>query len=242
MAIWPLVSTALQLSSALLSLPILVNGQAANATCPPEFGWMSNVRNQDACLIGAYVAGACEIDRDWTVVPISRPNTTYKCPSKAQANICTCSSVTYTMMMACSYCQQGRVRPWSEWVGNCTAEQATNGKYLHGVPAGTDIPTWSYLEIEGDYWDPVRAQAFASPPPIIDGQPSNDTTESSTSSTESTSATSSSASTSIPITSSSLPTISQPSAVSSAHQAQRELGALSVGALMGGLALALTFI
>ncbi|KAK7690979.1 hypothetical protein QCA50_006082 [Cerrena zonata] len=107
------------------------------------------------------------------------PNMTYVGPSEDKASICTCSSVTYSLISACAFCQGGQVPRWSEWTRNCPRNLVYNGEYLHTIPPGTVVPGWAYTPISNrtDRWDVANALS------IVENNPHNTSTTSGSSST-----------------------------------------------------------
>ncbi|KAH8107008.1 hypothetical protein BXZ70DRAFT_268063 [Cristinia sonorae] len=159
------IADVLYLSLALLAYPAIprARAQSTNATCHERFPWLINVRNQSPCLVAAYLMGACEPDGQWQVSAIEDKNLTYVGPSLSNANICTCSSVTYSLVAACAYCQEARLPSFDGFTASCPAAVVKNGTYDHSTPPGTAIPSWAYLLISSagsGVWNPVIAEAY----------------------------------------------------------------------------------
>lgn len=112
---------------------------------------MNNTLGQDPCIVASYLESVCGA---FTVGPFS-PNTYYRAPSAAGADSCTCSTVTYSMMAACSDCQNATYVSWSSWSTNCA--QMSIRQNPMDIPTGTKVPNWAYLNVTGGF-DPVAAQ------------------------------------------------------------------------------------
>ncbi|KIK49217.1 hypothetical protein CY34DRAFT_307417 [Suillus luteus UH-Slu-Lm8-n1] len=125
--------------------------QSSTVTCISSFGWMNNTIGQDPCVVASYLESVCGA---FTVGPLP-PSTYYGAPSAAAANTCTCSTVTYSMMGACSDCQNASYLSWSSWSSSCS--KMSIGEYPNDIPAGTRVPNWAYLNVTGGF-DPVAAQ------------------------------------------------------------------------------------
>ncbi|KAG1803753.1 uncharacterized protein HD556DRAFT_1303775 [Suillus plorans] len=127
-------------------VPRGASAQTSTVTCLPSFGWMNNTLGQDPCVVTSYLESVCGA---FTVGPLP-PNTYYGPPSAAGADSCTCNTVTYSMMAACSDCQN-----------------ATYVSYPMDIPTGTKVPNWAYLNVGARLpvpiivsggFDPVAAQ------------------------------------------------------------------------------------
>ncbi|KAG2349767.1 hypothetical protein BDR05DRAFT_943645 [Suillus weaverae] len=110
--------------------------QTSTATCLSSFGWMNNTLGQDPCIVTSYLQSACGA---FTMIPLT-PSTYYGAPAPAAADSCSCNTVTYSVMGACSACQN-----------------ASYLSYPMNIPTGTRVPNWAYLNVTGGF-DPVAAQ------------------------------------------------------------------------------------
>ncbi|TCD69626.1 hypothetical protein EIP91_006851 [Steccherinum ochraceum] len=164
----------------------LAQAQSTNATCIGGMGWTFNNRTQSPCLVAAYLMGACEADGEWTVTALKNLTTTYGPLTVDQADLCTCSSVTYSMVSACAYCQSGPIPVWADWITECPAAVLTNGSYFHVVPSGTSVPSWAFLPISptgSGSWNAAIAETYSENHP--DSSPSPSSSGSSPSNTSS---------------------------------------------------------
>ncbi|KAF8339328.1 hypothetical protein F5887DRAFT_919755 [Amanita rubescens] len=82
----------------------------------------------------------------------------YGGPSNGTSN-CTCNTVTYSVLCACGYCQDGGCVSWSDFTQNCS--QTFLKKYPETIPNEINVPHWAYLDILDDNFN-VTAAASAS--------------------------------------------------------------------------------
>jgi len=136
-----------------------VSAQAtSNATCQPEYNWMTNSKGQNPCLVASYLQGACN-NGDWGVVELP-PGTHYTGPTQDEVNACQCSTVTYSMISACGICQNGTAEGWTTWSTNCSTLYVT--QFTDNIPPGTAVPAWAYLNVTiEDEFNPIAAEAEA---------------------------------------------------------------------------------
>jgi len=113
---------------------------------------MNNTLGQDPCVVSSYLESVCVGAFE---VPPLPPNANYVPPLPAGANSCACNTVFYSMMAACSNCQNGTYVSWSFWSTNCTGISIR--EYPMDIPTGTKVPNWAYLNV-ADGFDPVAAQ------------------------------------------------------------------------------------
>ncbi|KAI6005670.1 hypothetical protein EDD15DRAFT_661020 [Pisolithus albus] len=131
------------LATGLLSMrPLRAAAQQTTASCLSQFSWMDNSKNQNPCLIAAYVQGACS-GGQFTVDPLA-VNTHYVGPYVDEANACECNTVTYSLVSACAICQNRTYIAWSSWATNCSTVYTG---YPENVPSGTAIPQWAYQDV-----------------------------------------------------------------------------------------------
>ncbi|KAG2124405.1 uncharacterized protein EDB93DRAFT_542877 [Suillus bovinus] len=126
--------------------------QASTATCISSDRWMNNSLQQNPCVVASYLQGVC-VGGDFTVGPLSS-GWFYGAPSGDEATACACSTVTYSMLAACSVCQDTLYLSWSSWCSNCS--MISIGLYPMDIPAGTKVPNWAYLNVTAGF-DPIAA-------------------------------------------------------------------------------------
>ncbi|KAI0950181.1 hypothetical protein AcV7_008727 [Taiwanofungus camphoratus] len=100
---------------------------------------------------------ACGASGQWNVQALPGHTCYYSGPMVAQADACTCSSVAYSLVSACAYCQDG-----SKWTYNCSSSEVVNGQYSHDIPGGTAFPAWAYAQPIADWAKHALAAAMSS--------------------------------------------------------------------------------
>ncbi|KAN0076910.1 hypothetical protein V8E55_010765 [Tylopilus felleus] len=132
------------LATGLLSVgPVGVLAQSSPATCLSSFSWMDNSKNQNPCVVAAYLQGACN-GGEFTI-PALPPNTHYTGPYADQQNQCQCSSVTFNTISACGLCQNHTIVSWSTWNFNCSTVYPA--VFPPGIPDGTAVPQWAFQDV-----------------------------------------------------------------------------------------------
>ncbi|KAK7685288.1 hypothetical protein QCA50_011651 [Cerrena zonata] len=144
----------LSLSFLFLFLP-LVHSQGTNATCLSSFEWTTNSWGQNPCLVGAYLLASCQSNGDWFIPSLNNLSTGYPGPNRQAANSCGCSSVTYSLLSACSYCQNGQINTWSSYISKCYEDDVRNGDFPGTIPTTTVVPAWAFRAVNTTYgkWD-----------------------------------------------------------------------------------------
>ena len=104
-------------------LHVVMMYRSVSDACPIQ---TENIRDQSPCLVAAYLMGACQPDGrklrykcrltsnqvrhvEWMVDNLPELNLTYAGPAADQADLCTCSSVSYSMVSACAWCQGAQI-------------------------------------------------------------------------------------------------------------------------------------
>ncbi|KIM79221.1 hypothetical protein PILCRDRAFT_823813 [Piloderma croceum F 1598] len=116
---------------------------SSKAQCQSTYGWMNNSINQSPCLVSAYLSAPC-FGGVYTVASIS-PGLNYYVPGGNGNDTCTCSTVTYSMVAACSLCQGALAGNWSIWSAKCSKPSLRT--YTNMIPKGTVIQPWAYLDV-----------------------------------------------------------------------------------------------
>ncbi|KAG7447974.1 uncharacterized protein BT62DRAFT_745997 [Guyanagaster necrorhizus] len=118
---------------------------AQEATCNQSFtdSWVYNSLNQSACSIASSLMGACT-SSTYTVVPLE-VGQIYDGPWKGSSTPCLCSSVYYSLLSACAFCQDRGYASWSSWSTNCTSVYVT--VYPGEIPEDTAVPHWAYQNV-----------------------------------------------------------------------------------------------
>ncbi|KAJ6497045.1 hypothetical protein C8R47DRAFT_1113632 [Mycena vitilis] len=154
----------------------LVASQSSNVTtCIPLYQWSINTKDQTPCLIGAFLESVCEGPVQVDTIP---QGTHYIGPPTANATLCRCSTVTYSLISACAGCQDRRFISWTDWSVNCP--QVEVGQFLQTVPANLVVPSWAYLDVTktNNTFDPVLAANQSSASASISSTSSSPTTSS----------------------------------------------------------------
>ncbi|KAI0356569.1 hypothetical protein OH77DRAFT_1423500 [Trametes cingulata] len=225
-----IASYAFLLAALFAVVPREVSGQGTTAYCSAGYEWMSNSKGQSPCLISSYLFTPCSSQTASWVFPLS-PGFHYNTPQNnpTSATPCRCNTVLYSMIAACSTCQgQGAfVVPWSLYAENCSTVYVNN--YPEGIPVGTAVPAWAYLDITTtNRFDPVAAEAL-----VNQGAP--ESTPSSNSPTAGTVLTNAPSATSTAIGAPQSPDSNTDSPSSS--KKSNNLGAIVGGAVSGGVGL-----
>ncbi|GJJ15606.1 hypothetical protein Clacol_009884 [Clathrus columnatus] len=153
----------------LRSLPFLPSlPTMANITLGPVAAQCSNNAS-----IASALAQACA--PDLPQIPPLLPGNAYSGPADPdQSDQCICSSVTYSMVAACAYCQNGLFRNWAgdnSWSQNCTPRDLSVGSYPLTIPTNFSVPIWAYLNVSRtNTWDFNEAHQLSGSAPDITGQ------------------------------------------------------------------------
>ncbi|KAL5511096.1 hypothetical protein ACEPAH_4311 [Sanghuangporus vaninii] len=132
----------------------------SNATCLSNWRDLYNSRGQSPCLVGAYVGGACNGGQYDVGALLDGEH--YIGPASVAANGCLCSTVMYSLMGACSTCQNATIITWSAWSANCP--EVFVQSYPQDIPQDTAVPGWAYDPIPNNgTFDVNQALADNSP-------------------------------------------------------------------------------
>jgi hypothetical protein len=164
----------LSLWSSLLPLATLIWNPAKSlaqstqvTTCSPEYAWASNSKQQNPCLVAAYLETTC-LGQPY-IIPAIPAGTHYIPPTAATANPCLCNTVYYSLISACGGCQGRTYSNWTAWSGNCSQIFVT--KFPRDIPPATEVPTWAYLNVTetNNNFDPLRAKLVTEQAPTSSG-------------------------------------------------------------------------
>jgi len=137
----------------------LIAGQNTTAVCLSSWSWATNSLDQNPCLVAAYLLGVCQPNFTVDAIPAGYH---YAGPLAEEDNSCKCSTVTYSLVSACSGCQNGTIESWTTWSFNCSQVYQ---EFIENIPSETAVPSWAYLDvIIADTFDPVTAQADTDAP------------------------------------------------------------------------------
>ncbi|KAJ3991779.1 hypothetical protein F5050DRAFT_1812145 [Lentinula boryana] len=120
-----------------------VTAQETDATCVlASLQWSLNSQKQSPCAVASSLIGRIA---DYKVVALPNTDSDYLGPSIDAANPCQCNTVVYSLMSACSLCQNGTIITWSEWITNCAT---IYDDFPKPIPDGLRVPAYAYLDVE----------------------------------------------------------------------------------------------
>jgi len=150
---------------AALSLSGSADAQDSSVTCVYA-SWANNGDNQNACQVWATLGSKCgtfNVPALGTSSNGSSPG--YPAPSSSGGvpnNDCHCNLIAYSLMAACSWCQEGvYADSWptiAEWSAGCSSFNS-NGVATSVNTTGINVPPYAVQTIATPWWDPTDAQA-----------------------------------------------------------------------------------
>lgn len=151
------------LASVLLATSVRAS-EGTNATCTQD-SFLTNDEGVNPCELAVKLEGACFNDNFFLRnLPEGQE---YNGPAPDTSNTCQCSSVTYSVVMACAACQGGSITPWLQWSANCVPDQIAIGSYP--VPLqNVSVPAWAFANVSASgTFNPNEASASASLPETV---------------------------------------------------------------------------
>ncbi|TDL28813.1 hypothetical protein BD410DRAFT_824419 [Rickenella mellea] len=143
-----LLSRTPTLLAFLVNLVTLCTAQVSPTTVPSCKAAQSelafNSLGQSPCLVAAYLGTQC--NANYKIEPVIA-GSWYLRPTILTANACLCNGAYYSMLAACSLCQFGLFEPWSTWTVACPANDTSVGSFPPGIPDGTAIPHWAFVDV-----------------------------------------------------------------------------------------------
>ncbi|KAF9647147.1 hypothetical protein BDM02DRAFT_3117514 [Thelephora ganbajun] len=120
--------------------------QSDMAVCNSGWDWNKNSLGQDPCAISSILDAACRGVGSYSI-PVLNSTQNYVPPQRNSTSdlTCDCDTVMYSLYMACSTCQGGRIYAWTKWIAQCDSVYVT--QYPHDVAQGTTIPRWAFYNI-----------------------------------------------------------------------------------------------
>jgi hypothetical protein len=106
------------------------------------------------------LGGAC-VNGAFTLDPLL-PGYVYLGPTQLAANSCRCSTVYYSLLSACAYCQNQTYLDWSIYDQNCT--YVYNQVFIDPIPSTIVVPHYAYLDVVTDNTFNVNAAMTAGGP------------------------------------------------------------------------------
>ncbi|KAJ3744833.1 hypothetical protein DFH05DRAFT_1491025 [Lentinula detonsa] len=210
-----MISTLLAATFAIFLHVVQVHAlDSASCSASSSFDWSYNSLSQDPCTVATYLGAVC--NNGQYTIPAINSTEFYSGPTSATQNECRCSSVFYSLLMACAQCQEASITTWTSYAQNCSTVYV--GVFPDNVPSGTAVPHWATLT--SAEFNATAAEAAGDSPELIGA---TQTTSSNTPSS--------------PATSTSSPSSSSPSGAASSSKSNT--GAIAGGVVGGVVGLAL---
>jgi len=135
-----------------------VNGLiTTDAKCQSGFDWTFSSIGQSPCDVAAELASVC-VGGDFNLDPLD-PGFVYAGPTQTNQNSCRCSSVYYSLLSACAYCQGRSYVRWSVYSGNCSTVYVAT--YNQQIPDGVKVQAYAYLNVlDSDSFNVANAQGL----------------------------------------------------------------------------------
>jgi len=154
---------------------------SATASCTVSSdSWMDNSLGQNPCRVAEFLSYPCSgglrsVDIDnflyvlsflaYVVLPLSNGSQWY---GPALDNPCSCNTVVYNLLSACSLCQGESQQGWNIYIQNCSHTYI--GQYPEEILSTTAVPHWAYIDISGtNLLDINQAEAIGDIPETTEG-------------------------------------------------------------------------
>ncbi|KAF9459032.1 hypothetical protein BDZ94DRAFT_1062974 [Collybia nuda] len=133
--------------------------QTANCSSTgTKYEWSFNLLQQNPCIIVSYLGSVCD-PAGFNIPPLP-PNQVYLGPLKETTNDCRCSSVFYSLLSMCAFCQRRNYLSWSKYNQNCIIPHL--GVFPLKIPDDTAVPFYAYYNVSiDDTFNPHLAEAIA---------------------------------------------------------------------------------
>jgi len=152
------------LAAALLfASPLPAAAQLSYPTCLTSWSWSFNSLGQSPCAVAAQLAGVCY--NGVYSIPSLPPDEYY---DNDPPDMCTCSTVIYSLASACGACQNTTWFSWNAWTVNCSAVDPPS-TFSNTIPNGTKVPAWAFLDVTGGTWNPVLSYQVGDSPEVSGG-------------------------------------------------------------------------
>ncbi|KZS96129.1 hypothetical protein SISNIDRAFT_451821 [Sistotremastrum niveocremeum HHB9708] len=160
------------------SSPTLAAGGTSLAPCTQaQLPWAFNSLNQSPCLVAADLGAVCSSTGTYTVPALGAGQ--FYTPSTADTH-CECSTVTYSLLAACSLCQGQTPSTWTFYDENCTS--ISPSVFPLPIPSGVTVPHWAFQDVNSSgNFNATLAQADGDSPESTAPAPSSTSTSSSSS-------------------------------------------------------------
>ncbi|KAI5117412.1 hypothetical protein M0805_005472 [Coniferiporia weirii] len=111
--------------------------------CNSSSTWMDNENGESPCTVAYFLMLQCTSSADFMIYPLNMSSTTYDNP--LGNTTCTCNTVLYNLMSACSVCQGGDLTSFEAWTDTCA--NITNDYPYEAVASSYKIPKWAYVDV-----------------------------------------------------------------------------------------------
>ncbi|KIK57656.1 hypothetical protein GYMLUDRAFT_75271 [Collybiopsis luxurians FD-317 M1] len=132
----------------------------ASCDASTGFSWSYNSLDQDPCTVATYLGGVCNSGQ--YTIPAINSTQFYSGPSSTAQNECRCSTVLYSLLMACAECQGATTINWSSYSQSCST--VYTGIFLDTIPSGTKVPNWAYQNVTSGGFNATLAQLTGDSP------------------------------------------------------------------------------
>ncbi|KAJ3906827.1 hypothetical protein F5879DRAFT_987004 [Lentinula edodes] len=132
----------------------------ASCNASAGFDWSYNSLSQDPCTVATYLGAVC--NNGQYTIPAINSTEFYSGPTSVTQNECRCSSVFYSLLMACAQCQEASITTWTSYAQNCSTIYV--GIFPDDIPSGTAVPHWATLS--SAEFDATTAEAAGDSPEL----------------------------------------------------------------------------
>jgi hypothetical protein len=115
----------------------------ASCNASSGFDWSYNSLDQDPCAVATFLGGVCNGGE--YEIPAINSTEFYNGPSSSTQTDCRCSTVFYSLLMACGECQEASTITWTGYSANCSI--VYDQVFPESIPSGTVVPHWAYLDV-----------------------------------------------------------------------------------------------
>ncbi|KAF8465590.1 hypothetical protein DFH94DRAFT_354245 [Russula ochroleuca] len=121
-----------------------------------KYQWTFNSLTQSPCTVIVNLMATCDGGK-YTLSPLAPGYVYYGPYGVADADLCYCNTVGYSLFSACGACQGQEWITWSEWVTNCT-KVLPPSSFPNPVPSGIRVPHWALLDVSNENdWNPNKS-------------------------------------------------------------------------------------
>ncbi|KAF9075119.1 hypothetical protein BDP27DRAFT_1443570 [Rhodocollybia butyracea] len=135
----------------------------ASCNSSEGYGWANNSLGQDPCTVATFLGGACNGGQ--YSIPAINSTESYSGPNSTEQNSCRCSTVFYSVLMACAACQGGAPITWSSYAMSCHTVYVAD--FNETIPPGTAVQHWAYLNVTLNGFNATTAQLDGDSPESV---------------------------------------------------------------------------